>query len=104
MIPELRERIDKWRGSSTARLLFTVQSMATSLMFLPSPLLGPSAWTPVARTLADQGWHTMVCELAAPLVSGDDVLGAFQAALPVDGHLVLVPHSNAGAYVARAVG
>jgi hypothetical protein len=83
----------------TATLLFTVHTMATSLVFLPSPLLGPSVWRPVARILADQGWHTMVCELPAPVVTGDDVLDAFRAALPVDRDLVLVPHSNAGAYV-----
>jgi pimeloyl-ACP methyl ester carboxylesterase len=84
---------------SADRLLFTVHTMAVSLIFLPSPLLGPSVWRPVARILADQGWHTMVCELPDPVVTGDDVLGAFRAALPVDRDLVLVPHSNAGAYV-----
>lgn len=41
----------------------------------------------------------MVCELAAPIVTGDDVLAAYRAALPANRDLVLVPHSNAGAYV-----
>ena len=95
------KRIDKWRCLSPARLLLTVHTMATSLIFLPSPLLGPSVWWPVARILAEQGWHTMVCGLAAPVVTGDDVLGAYRAALPIDRDLVLVPHSNAGAYVAE---
>ena len=69
------------------------------LTFLPSPLLGPSVWRPVARILADQGWPTLFCEGPSPVVTGDDVLEAFVAALPRDRDLVLVPHSNAGAYV-----
>ncbi len=73
--------------------------MTTSLVFLPSPLLGPSVWRPVAQILAGQGWHTTVSEVPSPLATGDDVFGAFRAALPLDRDLVLVPHSNAGAYV-----
>jgi len=73
--------------------------MATSLVFLPSPLLGPSVWRPVPRILAGKGWHTIVCEVSAPVTTGDDVLRAFRASLPLDRDLVLVPHSNAGAYV-----
>lgn len=73
--------------------------MAPSLVFLPSPLLGPSVWHPVARVFADQGWQTTVCTLPAPVLTGQDVLDAYLKALPADRDLVLVPHSNAGAYV-----
>jgi len=73
--------------------------MVLSLALLPSPLLGPSVWQPVARVLADRGWHTVTCAVPAPLRTGQDVLDAFLAALPMDRELVLVPHSNAGAYV-----
>lgn len=73
--------------------------MAPSLVFLPSPLLGPSVWHPVARVLAEQGWHTTVCTVPAPVRTCQDVLDAYLMELPVDRDLVLVPHSNAGAYV-----
>jgi hypothetical protein len=70
-----------------------------SLVFLPSPLLGPSVWRPVAGVLAVQGWHTTICGVPEPVLKAEDVLDAFLAALPVDRDVVLVPHSNAGAYV-----
>jgi len=73
--------------------------MAPSLALLPSPLLGPSVWQPVAQVLADRGWHTVLCAASAPLRTGQDVLDALLAALPVDRELVLVAHSNAGAHV-----
>jgi len=81
------------------RLLLYVHVMVPSLALLPSPLLGPSVWQPVAQVLADRGWHTVTCAACAPLHTGQDVLDAFLAALPMDRELVLVPHSNAGAYV-----
>lgn len=73
--------------------------MAPSLALLPSPLLGPAVWQPVARVLADRGWHTVICVAAPPLRTGQDALDAFLAALPVEQDLVMVPHSNAGAFV-----
>lgn len=73
--------------------------MFPSLALLPSPLLGPSVWQPVARILADRGWNTMICAATAPVRTGQDALAAFLAALPTEQDLVLVPHSNAGAYV-----
>lgn len=76
-----------------------LSSTRPALIFLPSPLLGPSVWRPVARILADQGWQTVICEGPSPVITGDDVLNAFRAALPVGSDLVLIPHSNAGAYV-----
>ena len=41
----------------------------------------------------------MICTVPARVLTGEDVLDAFRATLPLDRDLVLVPHSNAGAYV-----
>lgn len=73
--------------------------MFPSLALLPSPLLGPSVWQPVAGVLADRGWHTATGAAPAPVRTGRDVLDAFLAGLPPGRDLVVVAHSNAGAYV-----
>ena len=73
--------------------------MAPSIVFLPSPLLGPSVWHPVSRICAELGWHTTLCSVPTPVRTGQDVLDAWLRQLPTTGDLVLVPHSNAGAYV-----
>ena len=83
--------------------MFTVRVMVPSMALLPSPLLGPSVWQPVAQVLADRGWHTVTCAVTAPVRTGQDVLDAFLATLPMEQDLVLVPHSNAGAYVPELV-
>ncbi len=54
---------------------------------------------PVARALSAKGWHTEICTVPEPVRRSADVLDALLAALPVDRDVVLVPHSNAGAYV-----
>ena len=41
-----------------ARTLPTLHTLAPLLTFLPSPLLGPAVWRPVARVLAAKGWRT----------------------------------------------
>ena len=63
---------------------------------LPSPLLGPAVWDPVAVALRERG-HACVVVPPAGATPGE-VLEAFRSGLP-DGELVLVPHSNAGLYV-----
>ncbi len=73
--------------------------MVPSLALLPSPLLGPSVWQPVARVLADRGWRTVTCAAAPPVRTGQDVLYGMLATLATDQDFVLVPHSNVGAYV-----
>ncbi len=73
--------------------------MAVSLVLLPSPLLGPSVWQPVARVFAAQGWTTTTCSPPSEARTAQDVLDAVVAGLPTDDELVLVAHSNAGAYV-----
>ena len=72
----------------------------THLVLLSSPLLGPSAWHPVAGILRSRGWRVTVPELPKQVSSPEDVLTAFLSALPDEAGLVLVPHSNAGLYVA----
>jgi hypothetical protein len=67
---------------------------------LPSPLLGPEAWGPVAEVLRSGGWSVLEQPGAAePPGAPGEVLKRFLAALPTDRDLVLVPHSNAGLYV-----
>ncbi len=77
--------------------------MVPSLALLPSPLLGSAVWQPVARVLADHGWHTVICVAAPPLRTGQDALDAFLATLPTEQDLVVVPHSNAGVFVPELV-
>lgn len=73
--------------------------MVPTLALLSSPLLGPSVWLPVDRVLTERGWHTTTCAAHKPARTGQEVLDAFLAGLPAERDLVLVPHSNAGAYV-----
>ena len=76
-----------------------IATVLPTLVLLPSPLLGPSVWRPVAGVLADRGWPTTICAVPVPVLSGADVLECFLSAVPADRDVVLVPHSNAGAYV-----
>ena len=73
---------------------------AVSLALLASPLLGPAVWAPVARRLTDLGWHVLVPPPYRDVTSPEDVLDRLAAELPLNQPLVLVPHSNAGLYVA----
>ena len=78
--------------------------MTPVLALLPSPLLGPAVWQPVADALTARGRRAIA--VAPPLVSPrswEDILSALLSALPEDEDLVLVPHSNAGLYVPSLV-
>jgi len=77
--------------------------VVSSLALLPSPLLGAAVWQPVARVLADRGWHSVICVAPSRVRTGQDVLDAFLATLPTEQDLVVVPHSNAGVYVPELV-
>lgn len=78
----------------------SVTGMNPLLCLLPSPLLGPSSWQPVADVLSDRGWAVAdVPQLFRAPRCVADVLGAFLAAIPSDRDVVLVPHSNAGLFV-----
>ena len=70
------------------------------LCLLPSPLLGPACWRPVAAALAADGWA--VAEVPPEQVAsstGAAALATFLAAIPEDRDVVLIPHSNAGLFV-----
>jgi len=74
--------------------------MEPVLCLLPSPLLGPSCWRPVADVLSDRRWT--VADVPRPSRAPRrpaDALGAYLAAIPSDRAVVLVPHSNAGLFV-----
>lgn len=72
--------------------------MPETVALLPSPLLGPVAWEPVAQALRAEGRSVLVVELPARITRPADVLAAFTSALPQDEALLLVPHSNAGLF------
>jgi len=70
------------------------------LALLPSPLVGPRVWRPVAERLSRRGWTLVTPPPAARAPrSPDDVLQHFVAAMPSEVDLVLIAHSNAGLYV-----
>jgi hypothetical protein len=77
-----------------------VSGMEPVLCLLPSPLLGPSCWRPVADVLSDRGWAVAAVPRPsrAPRCAAD-ALGAYLAAIPSDRDVVLIPHSNAGLFV-----
>lgn len=70
------------------------------LCLLPSPLLGPACWRPVAQVLSDGGWA--VADVPLPALAprtASDVLATYLAAIPSSTEVVLIPHSNAGLFV-----
>jgi XTP/dITP diphosphohydrolase len=68
------------------------------VLLVPSPLLGPATWEPVARRLRDRGRPAEVVDLGEDLRTPAGVVGAVERAAG-DRPVVLVPHSNAGLYV-----
>jgi hypothetical protein len=70
------------------------------LVLLASPLLGPAVWAPVAECLTRHGWEVLLPPPYGDLASPADVLDFLSAELPLNDPLVLIPHSNAGLYVA----
>ena len=61
------------------------------LLLVPSPLLGPTTWRPVADVLVEEGYDARVVVL-------DDLVAALSDGA-ADGRAVVVPHSNAGLHV-----
>ena len=72
----------------------------TRVALLPSPLLGPVVWSGVAVLLRERGHLVTEVELPDRVGSVADVLDGFSSQLPGSEPVVLVPHSNAGLYVA----
>ena len=78
--------------------------MDVLVALLPSPLLGPAVWRPVAKALSLHGWLVKTAPAGERAPTGpSDVLRTFLAALPPDKDIVLVAHSNAGLYVPALV-
>lgn len=73
----------------------------TQLLLVPSPLLGPTTWEPVARWCAEQGVGAAVARYDGPLRRAEDVLAAVVHSAEGLDEVVLVPHSNAGLYAPR---
>jgi pimeloyl-ACP methyl ester carboxylesterase len=71
----------------------------STVVLLASPFLGPASWAPVATELRAHGLTVTVPGLPRGVATPHDVLAGWLPQLP-DDDLVLVPHSNAGLYVA----
>ena len=72
--------------------------MTPAIVLLPSPLLGPVAWTPVADRLRDAGRRVRTLVLPSAPVLPARVLERWRDDLEGEKRPVLVPHSNAGLY------
>jgi hypothetical protein len=71
---------------------------APRLAVLPSPLLGPAGYLPLAEALRERGIATVVASLPAGEVMPAGVLHTFGAMAAHHQATVLVAHSNAGYY------
>ena len=69
------------------------------MVLLASPLLGPAVWAKVAAELRDRGRAVTVAPTPGPVRSPDEVLDAWGTVI-LEEQALLVPHSNAGLYVA----
>ena len=77
--------------------------MPPLFVLIHSPLVGPATWQPVADALARRGHPALVPSLLhvadAEPPAWRQVAAAVAAAVPGDRPVVLVAHSNAGAFV-----
>lgn len=92
-------------GHSDVAPVTVVRVDSPTLVLLPSPLLGQAVWEPVAAELADRGYpvQTVSAPQTSPRTS-DDVMDHLLSAIPQDGEVILLPHSNAGLYVPALIG
>lgn len=72
--------------------------MSPPLALLPSPLLGPEVWQPVAEMLGNRGWTVVDVPQTPRVRTPQDVLAWYLRCLSPDEDRVLIPHSNAGLY------
>lgn len=77
--------------------------MPPVLVLVASPLLGPAAWRPLEQALRRAEWLTAVMAADGAVRTGSDVLGQMLAGLPLRQEMVVLAHSNAGAYVPSLV-
>ena len=68
------------------------------VVILPSPLLGPASYLPLAGLLRERGVPTVVASLPSGEVMPGGVLLAFGAVVDHHAATLLVAHSNAGYY------
>jgi hypothetical protein len=73
------------------------------LVLLPSPLLGPAVFAPLARVLRSRGRGVEVIASPPPRDPAE-LLAGLLGCVPDEPGLVLVPHSNAGLYAAALAG
>ncbi len=71
-------------------------------LVLPSPLLGPAAYRPLARALGEHGWVSAVAGLPPGPFTPEQVRDGFARAATEAQATVVIAHSNAG-NVAAAV-
>ncbi len=76
--------------------------VAPALVLMGSVFLGPTAWEPVGTRLAGLGWEVIVSPAldVRPPRSAEQAAALYVASVPPDRPVVLVPHSNAGNFVA----
>lgn len=78
--------------------------VADVLLFVHSPLVGPSTWGPVAAMAHSRGWSVRVPDLTAvdgssPLFWETLMLSAVDAVADTAGRVVVVGHSGAGVFL-----
>lgn len=78
--------------------------MPRRLLILPSPLLGPATYAPLAASLTDRGSLTTVAPLPGDEVTPERVLALFRSVVAESGATLLLAHSNAGYYAPTAAG
>lgn len=69
------------------------------MVLVPSPLLGPAVWESADEALRREQWPTLVVKTPDSVHTAADVLAGLLAAVPADQDVVVVAHSNAGAYL-----
>ncbi|PWC06983.1 hypothetical protein [Mycetocola zhujimingii] len=75
------------------------------IVLLASALLGPAPWEPVERELRSRGYDVIIAppsDEADPVTPTDAAL-SYATAVPADRRVILVPHSNAGNFVATLI-
>jgi hypothetical protein len=86
------------RSKPTSGASPTPGAVSPRVVILPSPLLGPASYLPLAGILRDRGLPAVVASLPAGEVMPGGVLHAFGAVTDHHEATLLVAHSNAGYY------
>jgi hypothetical protein len=74
----------------------SVRTVDTDVLVLPSPLLGPAAYEPLAAALSDQGAAAVVAHLPGGRWGPAEVLGVFVEQVRAHRPPTVLAHSNAG--------